>query len=70
MEEERPNKSLEKVCEALFYKGGKEFEGKIGIRVFGSIVGADQEKVEDYFMDLENLTKNDKDYEENTEREF
>lgn len=70
MEEERPNKSLEKVCEALFYKGGKEFKGKIGLRVFGRIVGADQEKVEDYFMDLENLTKNDKDYEENTEREF
>ena len=70
MEEERPNKSLEKVCEALFYKGGKQFKGKIGIRMFGKIVGADQEKVEDYFMDLENLTKNDKDYEENAEREF
>lgn len=70
MEEERPNKSLEKTCEALFYKGGKEFKGKIGTKVLGSIVGADKQKFEDYLNDLENLTKKDKDYEENTEREF
>ena len=68
MEEEKPNKSLEKVCEALFYKGGEEFKGKIGVKVVGSIMGAPEKEFEGYLKDLENLTKNDRDYEKDVER--
>ncbi len=66
MEEEKPNKKFKEICDDIFFN-----TGEIGVRSLGIIVGELPEpEFERYFKDLENLTKNDKEYEEDQEREM